>query len=886
MHTLCNSHFDLNSSQNFNTLVTDNVSDQVNNNFDKSYKSASKDSPVRESVLNRPKFFSERFPNILDSNNQLYECNFLAGNLQGARAANSLFTQTILDRKINIALIQDAFVVKDRIFGFPLSWSIVSSFSNKAHIAIITKLRFTLLFKRELIVAITIFTDVGSINIGCAYVPPRADFENFLQTWDEDMSHYPGLWIIHGDFNAHSPFWNCRDEDDRGELLLDFAAKYNLFLVNPPNSQPTVVVPRGVGYTDLTWTSMSLESLLVGWTVLEEFTASDHRHIFWTLKASVPLYFIPRLKTKFVPERCLSSAFQEAFSLEKLALPDSYSSTHSFSKLLIRVIDISMSVAITKCRLKTASTKFKLTWWNNDLLLQRKKLKALYRRYIRSSDEDRLHNKLAYYSASAKYKQNINLAKTTAWRDFCTKTSSPFDVHYKLLRDKLRKPLILPPLYQLFPNDISCAEVFSHLFPGSTMSQILNQVRDENFTLSSSVFPKLTIDEIIFALKSITPNKAPGPYGLDAKILYCIFLAWPDFFVSFYNFVFTSGYIPSFLKISNLILLTKPNKSPSSPKAYRPICLIPYFSKLLDKLILYRLLFFLHNFSPISSRQFGFMETRNTEQALHFLLTTVQNFRNNYKYSAIIAADISAAFDSIRFKDIFYALKSRGLSSSFVHLIMNFVTGRYLIFNHPFSTVFLRMVKGVPQGSSTGPILWNLVLESLLNLPLPSNIVVSAYADDINFVIAANSRSQLESVGRKALMILYYWTLARGLTISVDKTQILLMFKTAKLKRPPYFYLNDKKNSTVKTLRILGLYIDSHLNWISHAQHLRRVLHDLAFKILSFSRTGWGISADYIKIWYLTVAERIMVYAAPVWAYDHSHPSISSKIICSTHNKS
>jgi len=251
---------------------------------------------------------------------------------------------------------------------------------------------------------------------------------------------------------------------------------------------------------------------------------------------------------------------------------------------------------------------------------------------------------------------------------------------------------------------------------------------------------------------------------MDAKIIYCSFLAWPDFFKKFFTFIFTTGYVPHFLEFSKLILLSKPNKPAYTVNSYRPICLAPYFSKILDKFLLHRLMFHLHNFSPISDYQFGFLDNRNTEQALNFIIKTLHRFKSTFKYVAVIAADISAAFDSIRFDDIHDALISRGINKSFVKLIMSLISARILIFYHPTAVIYINTTKGVPQGSSIAPILWNLVLDTLLRVPLPNNIMLSAYADDISLVIAGNTRKNLEMVGNNALAKLLFWTNSKDLT--------------------------------------------------------------------------------------------------------------------------
>jgi len=89
-------------------------------------------------------------------------------------------------------------------------------------------------------VATSLATDVGFINVGGTYVPPHDNFEIFTHTLESDLLHFKGQWIIHRDFNAHSPFWKCLNKDSRGEILLDLVSKFNFILTNLPDSGPTV----------------------------------------------------------------------------------------------------------------------------------------------------------------------------------------------------------------------------------------------------------------------------------------------------------------------------------------------------------------------------------------------------------------------------------------------------------------------------------------------------------------------------------------------------------------------------------------------------------------------------------------------------------------------
>jgi len=56
-----------------------------------------------------------------------------------------------------------------------------------------------------------------------------------------------------------------------------------------------------------------------------------------------------------------------------------------------------------------------------------------------------------------------------------------------------------------------------------------------------------------------------------------------------FNAILLLSYFPLQWKFSIIVVIPKPGKPPDSPTSYRPISLLPFFSKVLEKLILKRI---------------------------------------------------------------------------------------------------------------------------------------------------------------------------------------------------------------------------------------------------------------------------------------------------------
>ena len=109
------------------------------------------------------------------------------------------------------------------------------------------------------------------------------------------------------------------------------------------------------------------------------------------------------------------------------------------------------------------------------------------------------------------------------------------------------------------------------------------------------------------------PNKAPY------LMLKHLPRSGMGFLLHIFNLSLSLHFFPFICKTSSIISIHKMGKPLDSPASFRPISLISYASKLFERIILSRLLFFLESNSILSARQVGFRPKRFTfDQNLSF----------------------------------------------------------------------------------------------------------------------------------------------------------------------------------------------------------------------------------------------------------------------------
>ena len=240
----------------------------------------------------------------------------------------------------------------------------------------------------------------------------------------------------------------------------------------------------------------------------------------------------------------------------------------------------------------------------------------------RTSDEDRQ----AYISASRRASSVIAKAKTEAWQTTCSSLSprsNPKSLH-SLLRSIAGSPSSSPNFPSCSSPRESASVYAAYLRSHFSVSQskalrsrargYLSELRRATCMVEShsSFCSPFSLAEFLAAASNLSSSTATGPDKVAYPMLKHLPRSGMDFLLHIFNLSWSSHSFPSIWKTSSIIPIHKTGKPLDSPASFRPISLTSCVSKLFERIILSRLLFFLESNSVLSPRQAGFRPGRST----------------------------------------------------------------------------------------------------------------------------------------------------------------------------------------------------------------------------------------------------------------------------------
>ena len=339
--------------------------------------------------------------------------------------------------------------------------------------------------------------------------------------------------------------------------------------------------------------------------------------------------------------------------------------------------------------------------------------------------------------------------------------------------------------------------------------------------ISNSIFlSPVTEDEIAKILNALKKS-SPGWDGLSAHIIIKCYTSFLNPLTHICNLSIQKGVFPSELKIAKVIPLYKGGDDAYLVN-YRPVSVLPVFSKLYEKLMYERLVTFFDEMKILYSYQFGFRKHHSTGMALMILVDRISKALQEGEYVLGVFIDFSKAFDTVNHKILLNKLWHYGIRgvahkwmTSYLYNRKQFVC--YDGVNSPYDNITC----GVPQGSILGPLLFLIYVNDMASVS--DKLFTLLFADDTNTFLSGKDINALIRTMNEELSKLVGWMYANKLSLNIAKTHFLIF--NSKGKQKPLFnerlVINETELMQDNKTKFLGVIIDDKLSWGAHIQYIK-----------------------------------------------------------------
>lgn len=394
------------------------------------------------------------------------------------------------------------------------------------------------------------------------------------------------------------------------------------------------------------------------------------------------------------------------------------------------------------------------------------------------------------------------------------------------------------------------------------------------FNPNTFVFYDVSDSEVLETINSFPVNKSCDYDGLNFKILKFLLDKNVNFFTNFINKSFHNGIFPDVLKRATVTPIFKSGDK-NILHNYRPISILPSFSKLIEKIISNRIYNFLNNSHFFAENQFGFMKNRSTTDALLDFSNFIYNSINNNKKTLAIYLDISKAFDSVNHNLLIQKLQAAGIRENCSNWFISYLSNRMqrVKIGNSFSH-YSKLDKGVPQGSTLGPLLFLIFINDLCKLKLNGKMIT--YADDSVLLYSSHDLDLLKQDVEKDLMTINNWFSINDLILNLNKSKFMFFsltisdlsftFKYHSTTCRQNFNCSCITLKPTNSIKYLGLHIDSNLKWKTHVSEL---LKKLRFVLYNYYYLRKKVSNRFLINLYYSWFYPIINYGIVVWGGDY-----------------
>ena len=303
---------------------------------------------------------------------------------------------------------------------------------------------------------------------------------------------------------------------------------------------------------------------------------------------------------------------------------------------------------------------------------------------------------------------------------------------------------------------------------------------------------------------------------------------------------------PDELKVADVIPVFK-KEDPNNKANYRPISLLPIISKIFERVLFEQI----EKFSEkvLSPKLCGF---RKDHSAQHALLNLMKNWQKTLDKSGVIGTvlmDLTKAYDCLP-------------EDSATSLISDYLSKRYqrVKIESVFSS-YLEILRGVPQGSILGPILFNIFINDLIFFIQETEVF--NFADDTTiYSCSLNYKEAAHKLSNDTYIVLNWFKVN---SIAANPGKFHIMFLGSKIDNSKItFAIENKQIKCKREVKLLGITIHEKLTFMRHIANICNLANN---RLRALTRIRRFLSAEQVK--YLSEAYIMSAfkYCPLIWMF-------------------
>ena len=339
-----------------------------------------------------------------------------------------------------------------------------------------------------------------------------------------------------------------------------------------------------------------------------------------------------------------------------------------------------------------------------------------------------------------------------------------------------------------------------------------------------SVFRFDVIEEenVLKLLTSLDPNKAVGMDDIGGKILRAVASGISRSLASLFNASLRCGHLPREWKSAHVTPVYKGGDGQLVGN-YRPVSVLPVVVKVFEKIVYRQLYNYLQENNVLSPLQFGFRPGHTTQDVVVSMVDEWRKALDEDKLVGSIMLDLSKAFDSVDHGIVLRKLDRYGVRGDELMWFRGYLDGRrQRVCVGEAKSNWCDVLKGVPQGSILGPLLFILYANDLPQAVQQCR--VKQYADDTTLSHVSRDVADLENGLTNDFESVVRWVDTNKLRLNVKKTQLLLMSRKRREHELEHVQvrIGGQEIARSKMVKCLGVVIDDGLKWHGHIAKVRK----------------------------------------------------------------